>query len=477
MKVHFIGIGGTGMSSLAGLFLEAGHEVRGSDGPLYPPMSEQVAALRVTVYEGFDPRNLDWGPDLVVVGNIASSTHVEARAALERGLPYCSMPQALAEHFLEGRMPIVVAGTHGKTTTAAIAAWLLEDAGLDPGFLVGGMIENFGRSYKLGRGRPFVVEGDEYETAFFDKGSKFLHYRPQVAILTSVEYDHAEMFPDLASVEAAFERFVGIVPETGILCYCADDPGAVSAARRARCRRLGYGTGSACEWRADVRRAGAEGVDFDLFSGAALWGRFHSPMHGLHNVRNTLAALAAAREAGAAPAALARALERFRGARRRQEVRGVAQGVTVIDDFAHHPTAVRETIAAVRMRYPRACLWAIFEPRTNTTRRAVFQEEYARAFDGADRVIVAAVHQPERAPEGQRFSPERLVQELRTRGVQARYVPEVETIVRLVSEEAGTGSVALVMSNGSFGGIHDRLLAALRDRPALQRRDAHSGGK
>jgi UDP-N-acetylmuramate: L-alanyl-gamma-D-glutamyl-meso-diaminopimelate ligase len=465
MKVHLIGIGGTGMSSLAGLFVEAGHEVRGSDGPLYPPMSTQVAALKVQVYEGYDPRNLEWGPDLVVIGNIASATHPEVRAVLERGMNYRSMPQALAENFLEGRLPIVVTGTHGKTTTSAIIAWLLEGAGLDPGFLVGGVLVNFGRSYKLGRGRPFVVEGDEYETAFFDKESKFLHYRPQVAILTSVEFDHAEMFADLAAVEAAFTRFVGLIPKQGLLCFCADDAGAAGIAAGSQSRRLAYGTGPSCTWRGEAIEGGPGGVEFEIHDGGRPWGRFRTPLHGAHNLRNALAALAAAREAGAAPAPLARALREFRGVMRRQEVRGVEGGVTVIDDFAHHPTAVRGTLAAVRMRFPRGRLWALFEPRTNTSRRDVFQQEYAQAFDAADRVVVAGVHQLEKVPQGRRFSPERLVEDLKARGSSARYVPDVDSIVGIVASEAEPGSVLLVMSNGSFGGIHDKLLAALRARP------------
>jgi UDP-N-acetylmuramate: L-alanyl-gamma-D-glutamyl-meso-diaminopimelate ligase len=464
MKVHLIGIGGTGMSSLAGLFVEAGHEVRGSDGPLYPPMSDQVAALGARVYTGFDPSHLEWGPDLVVIGNIAAAGNPEAKAALERGLRYQSMPQALAEHFLGERVPIVVAGTHGKTTTAALVAWLLEDAGLDPGFLVGGVLANFGRSYKLGRGRPFVIEGDEYETAFFDKGSKFLHYRPQVALLTSVEYDHAEMFPDLASLEAAFDKFVRLVPETGLLCFCGDDSGAARCAGAARARRLSYGLGAECEFRGSLASSGFDGIEFEVLDGGRTWARLRSPLHGLHNLRNALGALAAAREAGASPQALARALSCFRGVKRRQEVVGVEAGVTVLDDFAHHPTAVRETIAAVRMRWPDSPLWAIFEPRTNTTRRDVFQKEYAEAFDGADHVVVAAVDRPERAPEGRRFSPQRLVEDLRARGLRARYLPEVAAIVERVQAEAGPGDVILVMSNGSFGGIHGRLLAALRRR-------------
>jgi UDP-N-acetylmuramate: L-alanyl-gamma-D-glutamyl-meso-diaminopimelate ligase len=468
MKVHLIGIGGTGMCSLAGLLVEAGHEVRGSDGPLFPPMSEQVATLGVQVFTGFRPENLDWKPDLVVIGNIASPDHPEARAALDRGLAYRSMPQALAEHFLDGRTPIVVAGTHGKTTTAALLAWLLEGAGLDPGFLVGGMLPNFGRSYKLGAGRPFVIEGDEYETAFFDKGSKFLHYRPQTAILTSIEYDHAEMFPDLAALEDAFTRFVGLIPGDGLLCYCADDPRAVAVAEKASSRRLAYGSGESAHWRGVVLGSGPKGVDFEVQENTRTWGRFRSPLHGIHNLRNTLAALAAAREAGAQVDSLVRALPEFRGIKRRQEILGVEDRVAVIDDFAHHPTAVRETIAAVRTQFPHSPVWAIFEPRTNTSRRDVFQHDYATAFEGADHVLVAAVYQPERVPEGQRFSPQRLIEDLQARGVNARYVPETGEIVRTVRSETQPGSVVLVMSNGPFGGIHDRLLGALRERGAAR---------
>ncbi|MEE9219612.1 MAG: Mur ligase family protein, partial [Acidobacteriota bacterium] len=358
----------------------------------------------------------------------------------------------------------VVAGTHGKTTTAGILAWLLEGSGLDPGFLVGGVLTNFGRSYKLGRGRPFVIEGDEYETAFFDKGSKFLHYRPQIAILTSVEYDHAEMFPDLASLEEVFIRFVELIPERGLLCFCADDSRAGGVSRRARARTLSYGIGKDARWRGVVSETGPDRVAFEVRDGGALWGRFQSPLHGGHNLRNVLAALAAAREAGAEAGALERALREFRGVRRRQEIRGTQDGVTVIDDFAHHPTAVRETLAALRTKFPRACLWAVFEPRTNTTRRNVFQEDYARAFDDADRVLIAPVHQPERIPQGRRFSPQRLVQDLKQRGCKAFDLPGVESIVDKVRAEAEPGSVIAVMSNGPFGDIHDRLLEALQRR-------------
>ena len=464
MRIHLIGIGGSGMCSLAGLFVEAGHEVRGSDGPLFPPMSEQVASLGVQVFTGFRPENLDWNPDLVVIGNIASADHPEARAALERGLTYRSMPQALAEHFLDGRLPIVVAGTHGKTTTAAILAWLLEGAGLDPGFLVGGMLPNFGRSYKLGTGRPFVIEGDEYETAFFDKGSKFLHYRPQIAILTSIEYDHAEMFPDMAALEATFSRFVELIPAAGLLCYCSDDPRATAISRRTRSRSLAYGTGESAAWRGVVVGSQSDSVDFEVREHGKIWNRFRSPLHGDHNMRNTLAALAAARQAGASADRLGKALCEFRGVKRRQEIRGVEDNVTVIDDFAHHPTAVHETIAAVRTQFPKSPLWAIFEPRTNTSRRDVFQKEYAAAFDSADFVLVAAVNQPERAPEGKRFSPERLIGDLQARSLNARYLPELEEMVRIVIAEAQPGAIVLFMSNGPFGGIVDRLLSALRER-------------
>ncbi|MBI1951509.1 MAG: hypothetical protein HYS34_09130, partial [Acidobacteria bacterium] len=400
----------------------------------------------------------------VIVGNIATRLNPEAVAAIERGIPYLSMPQALGRLFLEGRHSIVVAGTHGKTTTSALMARVLSAAGRDPSFLVGGVLRDLGRSYTLGRGQEFVLEGDEYETAYFDKGPKFLHYRPRSVILTSVEYDHAEMYPDLPSVKLAFRRLLELIPADGLLVYCADDPNVREVLSSARCPAVPYGCGRGDGWRGHVRASGPEGMEFEVTRDGGLFGLFRVPMTGLHNLRNILGVMAVAHARGVEAQAIAEGLRTFSGVKRRQEVRGVAAGVVVIDDFAHHPTAVRATLQATRDRYPGKRIWAVFEPRTNTTRRSVFQEEYARSFDDADRIILAAVDHPERAPDGQRFSVERLVADLQGRRKEADYIPAVPGIVARVAREAKEGDIVLVMSNGAFGGLHDRLLAALGSR-------------
>jgi UDP-N-acetylmuramate: L-alanyl-gamma-D-glutamyl-meso-diaminopimelate ligase len=463
-RVHLVGICGTGMGSLAGLLADAGIEVRGSDESVYPPMSTMLREKGIRLIEGYSAANLADRPDLVVIGNIATRANPEAVAAIERGIPYLSMPQAIGRLFLEGRHPIVVAGTHGKTTTAGLLAWILTAGGREPSFLVGGVLRNFNRSYALGRGEDFVIEGDEYETAFFDKGPKFLHYRPRTAILTSVEYDHAEMFPDLAAVKEAFRGFAALLPADGLLIYCADDANVREVVVAGRSPRLPYGVGRGEGWRGHVRDSGPEGMEIEISLDGDLFGVFRTPLTGLHNLRNIIAIAAAAHHRGLAAAAIGEGLRTFAGVKRRQEVRGTAGGVLVIDDFAHHPTAVRETLAATRSRYPGRSIWAIFEPRTNTTRRSVFQDDYARAFDDADHVIIAAVDHPERAPQGERFSPEKLVGDLRARAKEAAYIPAVPDIVARVVREAGRGDVVLVMSNGAFGGIHDRLLSGLSAR-------------
>jgi UDP-N-acetylmuramate: L-alanyl-gamma-D-glutamyl-meso-diaminopimelate ligase len=463
-RVHLVGICGTGMGSLAGLLADAGYELRGSDEAVYPPMSTMLRDKGIRVLEGYKAEHLDDRPDLVVIGNIATKANPEAVAARERGIPYVSMPQAIGSLFLEGRHSIVVAGTHGKTTTAGLMAWVLTAAGRDPSFLVGGVLKNFGRSFGLGKGEDFVIEGDEYETSFFDKGPKFLHYRPQSAILTSVEYDHAEMFPDLASVKEAFRRFVDIVPPGGLLVYCADDPNVREVVQGARAALVPYGCGRGEGFRGHVREAGPEGMEFEVSRDGSPFGVFRSPLTGLHNLRNILGVIAVAHHRGIGAAAIGEGLETFAGMKRRQDVRGVAAGVTVIDDFAHHPTAVRATLAATRDRYHGRRVWAVFEPRTNTTRRSVFQEDYARSFDDAGRIVIAAVDHPERAPEGERFSVERLVADLKARGKDAEYVPTVAGIIALLVRDARRDDVVLVMSNGAFGGLHDQLLAALAAR-------------
>jgi len=452
------------MGSLAGLLRDAGYEVRGSDDAVYPPMSTMLRDRGIPILEGYNAGHLDDRPDLVVVGNVATRQNPEAVAAGERGIPFLSMAQAIGQLFLEGRHPIVVAGTHGKTTTAALMAWVLSSAGRRPSFLVGGVLRNFDRSYDLGDGQDFVVEGDEYETAYFDKGPKFLHYRPRTAILTSVEYDHAEMFPSLEAVKSAFSRFVALVPRDGLLVACADDPNVQEVVAGAGAPLETYGLGAGSNWCGRVLGISIEGMDIEVTAHGTTFGRFTTPLSGLQNARNVLAVITVASARGLVASAIAEGLRSFAGVRRRQEVRGVAAGVTVIDDFAHHPTAVRLTLDGLRQRFAGQRLWAVFEPRTNTTRRNVFQDEYARSFEAADRVLIAAVDHPERAPEGQRFSAERLAGDLRARGRAALYVPSVADIVEIVAREARHGDVVVAMSNGSFGGVHQRLLDALGRR-------------
>jgi UDP-N-acetylmuramate: L-alanyl-gamma-D-glutamyl-meso-diaminopimelate ligase len=460
-KAHLIGICGTGMGSLAGLLVASGAEVRGSDEAVYPPMSTMLSRLGIRVLEGYRAEHLDDRPDLVVVGNIATRSNPEAVAAAERGIPYLSMAEAIGRLFLEGRHPIVVAGTHGKTTTSGLMAWVLTAAGRRPSFLVGGVLGNFDCSYGLDQGEEFVIEGDEYETAFFDKGPKFLHYRPRTAILTSVEYDHAEMFPDLDAVKEAFRKFVALVPPDGTLVYCADEPNVREVVAAGRARPVPYGVGRGEGWRGHVRQTDPDGMEIEVARDGRAFGVFRTPLTGLHNLRNILSVVAVAHDRGIGADAIGKGLSTFAGVKRRQEVRGVARGVVVIDDFAHHPTAVRVTLGGTRDRHQGRRLWAVFEPRTNTTRRSVFQHEYAGSFDDADRVIVAAVDHPERAPEGQRFSAERLVSDLKARGKEALYIPTVPEIVSHLRREAKPGDVVLVMSNGAFGGIHEKILAAL----------------
>jgi UDP-N-acetylmuramate: L-alanyl-gamma-D-glutamyl-meso-diaminopimelate ligase len=465
-RIHLIGICGTGMGSLAGLLREAGHVVQGSDQAVYPPMSTMLAERGIEVLDGYRPEHLSNRPDLVVVGNVATRTNPEAVAAVELGLPCLSMPQAIAGLFLEGRHSIVVSGTHGKTTTAALMAWVLHSAGRRPSFLVGGVLRNFDRSFGLGTGEDFVIEGDEYETAYFDKGPKFMHYRPRTGILTSVEFDHAEMYHSLEQIKAAFRGFVQLLPPDGRLVHCVDDANVreVVSSSAPACAMDPYGTDAGARWRGGILGVDAEGMDITVERDGRPFGEFRSPLSGVQNLRNILAVTAAASGRGLDASAIGRGLSSFTGVRRRQEVRGTADGIVVMDDFAHHPTAVRLTLDGLRQRYGDRRLWAVFEPRTNTSRRSVFQHDYAESFDAADRVIVAAVDHPERAPEGQRFSPEKLVADLRARGRDASFLPAVPEIVERIVREGRQGDVIVVMSNGSFGGIHDKLLAGLGGR-------------
>jgi UDP-N-acetylmuramate: L-alanyl-gamma-D-glutamyl-meso-diaminopimelate ligase len=460
--IHLIGIGGTGMTALAGLLHDSGCRVTGSDKALYPPTSEILAALGLEVSEGFDAARLRPAPDVVVIGNAISRGNPEAEEALDRNLRYTSMARIVAERFLTERHSIVVAGTHGKTTTTSMLACVLHHAGRDPGFLIGGLPRNFPGPYRLGSG-AFVIEGDEYDTAFFDKGPKFMHYRPDTALIGTVEFDHADIYSDVGQIKQAFARLVNIVPSRGLVVRNEDSPISREVTAKALSRVEGYGLESGL-WRAEILEETPEGARFRVQLDGEPYLETRIALGGGHNVRNALAVIAAAREQGLERQEIAAGLDAFQGVARRLELRGEVAGVAVLDDFAHHPTAIAETLRAVRRRYPGRRVRAVLEPRCASLRRNVFQERLVECFDDALDVIVAAVFRAADVPEDVRLDPERLVHEISARGPRARYIAGVDEIVRELTDTSRSGDVVVVMSNGGFGGLHARLLEALESR-------------
>ena len=455
MRVHLIAACGVGMSALAGLLREAGHDVTGSDEHVYPPASTLLEELGIPVLSGYDPARLD-GVDLVVCGNAVRRTNAEAEAAEAKGLRMVSMPAALSELFLAKSSPLVVAGTHGKTTSSAMLAWVLARTGRDPGFLVGGVPRELRRSFALGGGRWFVVEGDEYDSAYFDKRPKFLHYRPAMLLLNAIEFDHADMYRDLAHVKSAFQQLLGILPAGAPLVACGDFPHVldVVAAAGGQARVLSFGLGDQNAWRVtDLTDDGATTFTVRERGRAVCRVRLQPP--GPINARNALGVMLIAAEVGVGWEEAAAALADFRGVRRRQEVVGEAKGVTVIDDFAHHPTAVAGTLAALRARYPGGRLRAVFEPRSNTSRRRVFQDEFVRALATADEAVLAQVFTKasDPIPPEERLAPETLVSDLCARGVPARVIDGPPAIRDYLVSSARPGDVIVVMSNGAFGGL------------------------
>ena len=461
MKVHLSAICGTAMASLAGLLRESGHDVTGSDQDVYPPMSTQLAEQGISIRSPYAEANVPEDADLVVIGNALSRGNPEVEIVLDRRQRFTSLPALLAEEFLRVRSPLVVAGTHGKTTTAALLAFVLESCRLGPSFLVGGVPVDFGRSYRLGRGRHFVIEGDEYDCAFFDKRPKFVHYLPEAAVIGNVEFDHADIYPDLRAVQTAFFRLLQVIPRRGLLVAGTESPALRELLPRAPCRVESFGFHPEADWRAVDVRSGAKGACFRLVRGGRDLGPFGLALPGEHNVRNALAALALAAEAGVEPEAARAALADFRGVRRRLEVRGTAAGVTVYDDFAHHPTAVGATLATLRSLGGEGRLVAVFEPRSYTSRTRRFLGDYARAFTEADRVIVAAAHLPGKVPESERLSEPDLVAAIRGEGTEAAFVPGVDEIAATLAAELRKGDRVVILSNGGFGGIHGKLLRAL----------------
>jgi UDP-N-acetylmuramate: L-alanyl-gamma-D-glutamyl-meso-diaminopimelate ligase len=469
-NIHLVPIGGTAMTPLAALFVEEGHRVTGSALDLYPPMSTLLESLQIPIAKGFAPEHVPADTHCVVVGNAALKDNVEAAEAARRGIPVLSMPQAIRRHLLPGKTSVVVTGTHGKTTTSALTAWLLLDSGRDPGFLIGGEMKNLGRGYRRGAGPAFVLEGDEYNAAFFDRGPKFLHYEPKHLFVGNIEYDHADLFPDLASVVDAFRRVVGIVPAEGTVVANADDElvGEILAAARARIVPVSL-SDSAADFSATDVEAHPDGTRFTLLESGRAAGRLSSPLTGTHNLRNALGAIALVRGLGVRVEEIERALPRFAGVKRRLEVKGEKNGILLVDDFAHHPTAVAGTIAAARTRWPGRRLWALFEPRSNTAGRKMFENDYAAAFSKADALVIGPVFHANRLKPEERIDRKEILRRFTGNGWppstpagKPAYAPAtLEEIPEILRGEAREGDVLLLMSSGAFGGLPETLLGEL----------------
>ena len=467
--VHIMGICGTGMAALAGMLQQQGYSITGSDSHVYPPMSDFLSNLGIQVYDGYSPQNLFPRPDLVIVGNVIRQINPEAQALAELAIPYLSFPQALAQFFISTRTSLVVAGTHGKTTTCSLLATALHRADLDPTFMIGGIIREFGGNFRVGKGKYFVAEGDEYDTAFFDKGSKFLHYQPRVAILTSIEFDHADIFADLDAIKRSFAKFISLLPRDGLLVANLDDPHVAELAGQAPCEVQGYGLGRNCDWTLDdIHRQNGQTVFTPAFRGVPQ-GQVGVTLPGRHNCLNSLAVTAVMHHLGVDIPTVNQGLSSFGGVKRRQEVRGIVDGVTVIDDFAHHPTAVRETLAALRMAYPGQRLVVVFEPRTNTSRRAVFQQEYVSAFDAGDHIVLREPLPLDGVEEASRFSSAQLAHDLKNqRRLEACAFKDTDAILDHLQQEVQPNDVVAILSNGGFDHIHTRLLSRLKSRTTAE---------
>lgn len=466
-RVYLIGIAGTAMASLAGMLQQRGYEVSGSDEHVYPPMSTYLERLRIPVLEGYTKEHLEtFRPDLVVIGNIAANTNEEAAATVEMDLPYTSMPEAIYHLFIRGKHSVVVTGTHGKTTTTSLMAWLLESAGRDPGMVVGGIPLNFNQNFKLGDGPEFVIEGDEYNTAFFDRGPKFLHYHANTLLLNNIEFDHADIYPNLEAILEAFRQAVRQVAPEDVIVANGDDANVMSLRGEARARWLTFGWDRGHDASAGDPVETPNGTEFTAYWEGKEWTRFRTTLSGEHNVLNALADAVIARLRGVSTEEIQKGLDTFQGIKRRMEVRGVERGVTVIDDFAHHPTAIATTMAGARKRYPGQRLWALFEPRSISSSRKEFEDGYIDAFHGADRVIIGPVFHRERYATryglDKMMSVETITARLDGDGVPAEQIDDFDAIAQRVARDAGEGDVILVMSSGAFGGVHEKILDALR---------------
>lgn len=460
-NIHMIAICGTGMGALASMLKDMGFEITGSDQKIYPPMSEFLSSKNIEITEGFSEKNVVYGPDVVIVGNAVSKDNPEVVGMQQLGLRFCSMPQAVNRFIASGKKPLVITGTHGKTTTSSILAWILYEAGLDPTFMVGGILKNFESNYRLGNGEHMVIEGDEYDTAFFDKGAKFLHYDPSIAILTGIEFDHADIFKDIQHVKQAFDAFITGISSQNTLIAFDDDKNVYDLIHGKSCQMVKYGRNVDSVWRLAKVTIQQPWTFFEVLKHDMVFGNFKTRLVGEHNLLNALSAIAVADTLTIPVEDITRAFESFEGVKRRQEVRGEKSGVTVMDDFAHHPTAVRETLRAVKPFYPNGRLIAVFEPRTNSSMRNIFQNIYPLSFDGADMICIRQPSLLDKIPLKERFSSQQLVKDLKCQGKDAHYFPNTDDIVDFLVSKAKSGDLILVMSNGGFDNIHEKLLKSL----------------
>ncbi len=460
--IHLIGICGTAMASLAGMLNERGFRVTGSDAAAYPPMSDFLSSLGIRVAQPFDAGNLATRPDLVVVGNAISRGNPELEYILDERIPFCSLPQILHEEFLRGKEVIVVAGTHGKTTTTSMLSWIFASSGLKPSFLIGGIAENFGSSFSLGTGKHFIIEGDEYDTAFFDKGPKFLHYFPDSAILTSVEFDHADIYKDLDAVETSFKRLVNLVPRRGRIIAFDSGESIERCIAKAFCPVERYGSKTLNGWKIANLEFQPELTRWTVLKDGAPWGQLEFALAGEYNVWNATAAAAMAFAYGISVTEIQVALKTFQSVKRRLEVKAHVNGITIIDDFAHHPTAIAGTLTALRGRYTGSRLWVVLEPRSNTMRRNVLQDALARSLALADEIIIAGVFKSDAIPVAERLDLMAVSTELQHQGKRARIISGADRIVATIAPELRSGDVVAILSNGGFEGIYEKLPARLQ---------------
>lgn len=463
-SIYLMGICGTAMASLAGLLKDKGYKVSGSDLNPYPPMSTQLASLNIEVKKGYHKENLSPRPDFVIIGNVISAQNEEAQAVMQMGIPYASLPQSMGEFIIAEKQSVVIAGTHGKTTTTSMMAWVFECLGAKPGFLIGGIPKNFSNSFRNSDGDYFVIEGDEYDTAFFDKVPKFVHYRPRHAVLTSLEFDHADIYKDLDAVKASFLRLMKLIPKEGTLVYCADEPNVVEVQKQCSVsRKVGYGLQNG-DYQARGMKVSESETRFEVVHKGQSLGEFSMVLGGNYNVLNALSVVALTHQLGMDLGLVRKGLKSFEGVKRRQEIRGEPDGVLIIEDFAHHPTAVRETISGLQKKYAGRKFFSVFEPRSATSRRKVFQEAYVEAFLETQEILIAEPYDQSKITEGDRFSAAELVQDLQSKKKSAAVFPSADAIVKDLTARAKRGDVVLIMSNGGFDGIYEKLIASLQGR-------------